>query len=405
MMFKLPSLFGKPSKPRQFLTWDIGTDYVKCLVFDTALPSVRKLSIQGIGKQPLGYLYTRGGAIVDYEGVKEASEVAIAEALSSADSKTRDVVIGLSGEMTKGLVTTVRLTRTNPNDPISEGELSKVVAKIQDTAFLEASKEVAMMTGNPDLELDLTNSSISSVKIDGTFIGNPIGMTGERIEIALFTAFSPSFHIEILDKLAKKLKLKILAVSSEMYALSKSLTNSSKDPNMILMDIGGETTDVGIVFGGGLIATRTLSLGGRHLTRAISETFGLPFTDAEEKKLRYSLGTLSPEEMENVEACLRNVLEIWISGVELLFSDFDGVKTFPSKIYLIGGGSSLGDVLTLLEKEPWTRNIPFKEPPVFERVSVSDLSYISDLTGKTVGHDDVMPAALSEVYLELKDKV
>ena len=109
--------------------------------------------------------------------------------------------------------------------------------------------------------------------------------------------------------------------------------------------------------------------------------------------------------MENVEACLRNVLEIWISGVELLFSDFDGVKTFPSKIYLIGGGSSLGDVLTLLEKEPWTRNIPFKEPPVFERVSVSDLSYISDLTGKTVGHDDVMPAALSEVYLELKDKV
>ena len=401
-MLRLPFLSRKTGENESFLTLDIGTDYVKCLVFEFSEHSPTKVQIKGVGKQPIGYLYTRGGAIVDYTGVKEACEIAVSEALATYDSKPTGVILGLSGDMTKGLVTTVRLQRPEPEIPISEQELSKVISKIQETASLEALKGIAEMTGNPDLDISLTNSSISSVKLDGNYVKDPLGLTGASLEIALFTAFSPSFHLKILQKLMKDLRLKILAVSSQMYSLSKLLCANDENSNMILIDVGGETTDVGIIFGGGIVATRTLSIGGRHVTRAISDTFSLSFSDAEELKLRYSLNNLTTDESDRVFQCISGVLEIWVSGVELLFSDFDGVKTFPSKIYLVGGGSSLPDLPQIIEKEPWTRNIPFKEPPTFAKVAFSDLSAIVDMTGKVNALDDIMPASLAEVFLEMK---
>ncbi len=406
---KLPFLFNKIKAKRKqnFLTLDVGTDYVKCLLFEV-LPSspsapvaLPKLQVVGYGKQPLGYLYTRSGAIVDFDGVKQAASMAISQACAGRKN-VRDVIIGLSGEMSKGLVTTVRLTRADEAEKITQKELSEITARIEESAFLEASKEVAAMTGNPDLEIDLVNSAIAATRLDGLYVEDVLGLTGKKMEIALFTAFSPSFHMKIIQKLAVSLRLNILTIASDMYSLNKSLSNSKADLNAIIMDIGGETTDVGIVFGSSLVATRTLSIGGRHITRAISETFGLSFVDAEEKKLRYALGTLYDFESQRIAECIKDVLELWLSGIEVLFSDFDGVKTFPSKILLVGGGSHLKDLLSLIEREPWTKNIPFKEPPTFERIKFSDIRDITDMTGKIQGQDDVVPAALSRVYLEMK---
>ncbi|MBI4091117.1 pilus assembly protein PilM [candidate division WWE3 bacterium] len=398
---KLPLFSNGVPKHKDFLTLDIGTDYVKCLSFEYTEDPEPKLSISGMGKQPLGYLYTRAGAIVDYEGVKQVTEVAVKEAISSSGTKTREVILGLSGETTKGLVTTVRLVRPEPERKVSTEELSRIISKIEETALAEAMREVAVMTGNADIEIALINSALSFVKVDGVYIKEPLGATGRVLEIALFTAFCPEFHLDLLQKLTRDLKLKMLTVTSQLYALSKLLSEKKEDANMVIMDVGGETTDVGVVFGGGLVATRTLSMGGRHVTRVISEAFGMSFGDAEEKKIRYSLGNLDQEESFKIKECVGEVADLWLSGVELLFSDFDGVKTFPSKIFLVGGGALLGDILEKLNKEPWTRSIAFKEPPTFEKVAFSDLHGIHDLTGKITGLDDILPAAIAEVYLEL----
>lgn len=404
-MFKLPSLpavnlFAK-KKTSEFLTLDIGTDFVKCFVFRHNVEQ-DTFTIIGLGKQKLSSFSTRAGVVVDYAGVKEASEVALREALNQASSKTKDVIIGLSGEVTKGLVTTVRLTRPHHEIPINDKELSSLITKIQETAYLEASKEIIDMTGNPDLEIELTNSSISWVKLDDQFVKDPLGVAAKKMEVALFTAFSPTFHLELLQKLAKDLKLKIITITSEMYALSKCLSTKEGYENVILMDIGGETTDVGIVFGGGLVATRTLSLGGRHITRAISECFGLSLEDAEEKKLMYSLGTLDVDETARIKECVKDVLDLWLSGLEVLFLDFNGIKTFPSKIIITGGGSSLRGIDGFLAYDSWLRNIQFKETPIFEKAQIASLIRVVDSTAKATSGDDIMPASLSEVFIELE---
>ncbi len=404
-MFKFPklptvNLFPK-KKPNEFLTLDIGTDFVKCFAFKYNQES-QNFSVVGLGKQRLANFATRAGVVVDFNGVKEAASLAILDAKNQAQTKTNNVIIGLSGEVTKGLVTTVRLTRPHHESPISDKELAALIARIQETAYLEASKEIIDMTGNPDLEIELTNSSISWVKLDDHFVKDPVNMPAKKMEVALFTAFSPTFHLELLQKLCKELKLNIITVTSEMYALSKCLSVTEGYENVILIDIGGETTDVGVIFGGGLVATRTLSLGGRHITRAISECFSLSIEDAEEKKLMYTLGTLSVEESASIRDCIKDSLDLWLSGLEVLFLDFNGIKTFPSKIVITGGGSSLRGLDGFLAYDSWLKNIQFKETPIFEKASLNSLIRVSDLTGKATTGDDIMPASLSEVYLEME---
>ena len=187
-----------------------------------------------------------------------------------------------------------------------------------------------------------------------------------------------------------------------MYALSKVLSRDENYANVVIIDAGGETTDVGIVFGGGIAATRTLSLGGRHMTRILAETFNVNMREAEELKVRYTLANISPDQALIIKESLDKVLALWVSGLEVLFSDFDGIRTFPSKVYLVGGASALNEVLEVLRKEPWTKHIPFKEPPSFERAYMSTLNGLVDYSSKTIEVEDIMPVSLAEVYLEME---
>lgn len=403
-MFKLPSLFNSQpnTKPKRFITLDIGTDYVKCLVMEYDPTSFDSpLKIIGVGKNQLSYLHTRGGAVVDFDGVKTACDGALGQALLMSNTKTKDVIIGLSGETTKGLVTTVRLTRAEPEVPITQEELSGIIKKIQEAAYIEASKEIADMTGNPDLDIDVTNSSTVYFKVDDNYISDPLGATCSKMEVGLFTAFSPSNYLSVLQKLSKSLGLNILTVSSQLYAFSKVVSQSEEDKNVLIIDMGGETTDVGIVFGGGLVATKTLSIGGRHFTKALSEVYGIPITEAEDIKIKYSLSLYSEQDMNRIKEAMREVREFFISGLELALSDFEGIKTFPSKVLITGGAVSLKDIDEGLSSFSWEKEIPFKSPPTFHKIGVNNLLGIKDMTQKVTQFDDVMCASLGKVFSEM----
>jgi hypothetical protein len=97
---------------------------------------------------------------------------------------------------------------------------------------------------------------------------------------------------------------------------------------------------------------------------------------------------------------LEDVLTIWLSGVNLLFAEFSGIKTFASRIYLTGEGFEVPDIYEMLVTEPWTKSIPFREPPEFSKISLSELPLISDLSGKASSLEWTMPASLSILFLE-----
>lgn len=402
-MFKLPFKFGSKKGPPQFLTVDIGSDFVKCLSFEVTEMGDPAADIVGVGKAQMNPGSTRGGNIVDEDDVSEALEKAVSEAVGGSGgfiSAPEDAIFGVSGDLSLGLMTTVRMTRGS-NSPISQKELDEIFEKIREAAYNQAQSEIMDITGNPELEVELITSSIVYTQLDGKSVDELAGAEGRKLEIALFTAFTPTYHTHLLQKLSGRVGLNIYAIAPQMYSLVRSLEFSEgKNFDGVVMDIGGDLTDVGVVFGGGIVSTRSLPIGGSHFTRELAENMGLSYFDAEKVKTAYSLGKLSESESLIVQNNVDEVLEIWLSGIELLFMDFTGVKTFASDFYLVGGGTVLPDINECISKEPWTRSIPFKSPPEFKEITLENLPRIQDKTGRANNMEFILPAAMSVVYLE-----
>lgn len=302
-------------------------------------------------------------------------------------------------------MTTVRIVR-GKEGPISSKELDDAYERIYNEAYNQAQNVFLEVTGDSEIDFQMITSSTVYSKLDNNLVDELLDQEGQTLELAVFTAFSPTYHLDMLSDIAKELKLNVLAISSNMYALTKSLGFSKgKDFDGVVMDLGGEVTDVGAVFRGGIVTTRSLDLGGSHFTKILSKSLDLSYVDAENRKLEYSYGRLPESDGLLMKGYIDNLLDIWLDGVELLFTEFEGVKTFAPSIYMVGGGAELSDIYDVASKEPWTKSIPFKTPPEFSKLSIEDLTLVVDKTGKVHSMEDIIPSALSVVYLELKDQI
>ena len=402
---KLPFRLGKKKTSSRFLTVDIGSDAVKVMAFNIEESEKGSIAaITGIGRQDLLHDSTRGGIIVDVEDVSKAVSAAAASA-SNGEEPITGAVFGVGGNLSIGLMTTVRVVR-GKGEPVTEKELDKIFEQVYDAAHEQVQTKLLETTGDATTEVQMITSSVVYTKVNGKYVDDPVGEEGQRLELAVFTSFSPTYHLNVLQDVASSSGLEILAVGSSIYSLVKSVGYSKgSDFDGVIMDIGGEVTEVGVVFSGGIVDTRSLDVGGAHFTGELSKGLDLSFTDAEHRKYEYSYGRLPESDVLLVQGYIDTLLDAWLHGVELLFQEFNGVKTFAPNIYMAGGGAELPDIYEVVTKEPWSRSIPFKSPPEFTKLSMKDLPLVIDRTGKASTMGDLVPAALSLVYLELRGLV
>jgi cell division ATPase FtsA len=326
-------------------------------------------------------------------------EEAVAQARNGYEDKITNAIIGVNGNLSLGLMTTAKAAR-GQKGPITQEEMNEIEQTILNNASIQVRNILLENTGNSDLDLETVTASTIYTKINGKNVKDPLKFEGQNIETAIFTAFTPSYHVKNLQKIAKSARLNILAIGSEMYSLVNSLNN---DPDYVIINIDSDFTDVGIVFGGGIVSTKCLPIGSNHFTKEISQKMGLTLQEAEKMKTSYIYNKLSQSEVLLIQNCLHDILNIWLDGLELLFSEFSGVKTFASKIYLVGEGSKLPDIFEYVAEEPWTKSIPFKSPPEFFKIKLENLPKITDSTGKADIAEYLMPASLSSIFMEVKN--
>ena len=382
-----------------FIAIDIGSDFVKAVLFE--IEEASTLKMVGFGKHYLKLKDVQAGVIANKDGVQEAIISAINEALLNYTKEVKDCIFGVSGEMCIGFSTTVRVTRKNASDDIKEKEILEIKRKIEEVALVQAQREYSRLKGFNEIDLELINSDITIFKVDGFFVSEPIGFKGRVIETTLFTAFAPLNHLKLLQQLAVGIGLNLITVSSNMYALVKNLSKEEPSEfNGVIVDIGGDSTDIAVVFSGGILATRTISVGGRTFTRRIANLLDWSFADAENKKLMYSDGKLSEEETHKVGGVIDETIEAWLSALSLVLLDIEGVKTFPSKLYLTGGASYMTGLDEMLEEEDWKKNIPMRQHLKVKRVMLNEVISVSGFEKQS---EIVVPASLGIIGLILRE--
>jgi cell division protein FtsA len=375
---------------------DIGTEVVKALIAEV---KGDELEIIGVGRkqQEMGDMHM--GAIADIAGVVQNCEAALTEAEDQAGAQAKRVVIGIAGELVKGITNTIRYRRPQPDKALDVAEMEFIIEKVQERAQGKAQAQIALETGNEDVEVKLVNSALVSIHIDGYKVSNPIGFQGRDVAVQIYTAFAPMVHIGALEKVADELALELVAVAAEPFAVSRSVlgTDANSSFTAILTDIGGGTTDIAVVNDGGVEGTRMFGIGGRSFTRTIAADLDVSFKDAEKLKLNIDNEQIKPTVKKRVDAAVDKTLEVWISGVELALSEFDSVDHLPNRILLCGGGSSLKRVVEELNKQQWYKDLPFTKRPSVQLIKPSDVVGIVDTTGDAADHTFITAMGLLRV--------
>ncbi len=375
---------------------DIGTEYVKALI---AKLDGDKLDIVGVGRshQQISDMYA--GAIADISGVVRNCEDALSKAEDQAGLQAKRVVIGIAGELVKGVTNTIRYRRPQPDRPLDTAEMEFIIEKVQERAQSKAQKQIALETGNDDVEIKLVNSALVSIHIDGYKVSNPIGFQGHDVAVQIYTAFAPMVHIGALERVAEELSLELLAVAAEPFAVSRSVLGTDANSNLtaILADVGGGTTDIAVVNDGGVEGTKMFGIGGRSFTRTIASELDLSYDEAEKLKVNIDNEKIKPNIAKEVRSAIDKTLDVWISGVELALSEFDSADHLPNRILLCGGGASLTKLVEALQEKDWHKDLPFTKKPSVHHIHPSEVVGITDSTGLVIDHTFITAMGLLRV--------
>ena len=375
---------------------DIGTEFVKALI---ARVDGESLEIVGVGRARQDVSDMHSGAIADIAGVVHNCEEALADAEDQAGLQAKRAVIGIAGELVKGLTNTIKYRRPQPDKPLDVSEMEFIIEKVQERAQIKAQQQIGLETGNEDVEVKLVNSALVSIHIDDYKVSNPIGFQGRDVAVQIYTAFAPMVHIGALEHVAEDLALELVAVAAEPFAVSRSVlgTDSNSNFTAVLADVGGGTTDIAVVNDGGVEGTRMFGIGGRSFTRTIMTEMDLNYSDAEKLKLHVGHEQIKPAVKKQLEDAIEKTLEVWLSGVELALSEFDSVDHLPSRILLCGGGASLEPLVKALSERDWYKDLPFTKKPTVHHIKPSEVMGIRDATGSIEDHTFITAMGLLRV--------
>lgn len=122
-------------------------------------------------------------------------------------------------------------------------------------------------------------------------IKDPIGMTGVRLETETHIITGSSTSMRNLVKCVSEVGIEVseLVFSGIASALSV-LTDTEKELGVVLVDIGGETTDVVIFIDGSVAYSSVIPIGARHITSDMAVGLRVSLESAE--KIKLSLGKI-----------------------------------------------------------------------------------------------------------------
>jgi len=390
-------------KSPYFLTFDISSDTFKVYLNEEVnIENEYKLRVRHEFKEYVSSNVSSYGKIHDYQKALEALKKIMSEVEEYTKGvKVSEGVLVVSGSNARSIMTTMKVSRSSKEE-ISESESNEIMQKVFENSYTDLSKIIYDETLEENVSLELLDSFPIYIHCDGREVIDLIGENGHDIGVCFSVFFGRSDEIDIHRKLLRQIGISDLHLVSSNQAILKSLKTSKKDKiDAVILDIGSNTTEVIVCFGGGVHLNKILDIGGFDLTLELSEKLKLSYLSAEKIKRFYTFNKLKEKEMDVVAKVLSYNLNNWLKGLVETFEDFKSVKTFPSDFYVVGGSSELPDIHEILFEEPWTKSIPFKEVPIYKKIDFSKLKKL-DKAQMSKPNEDLIPVLASLVYLEIR---
>ncbi len=244
---------------------DIGTTKICCVVGEAFQDAV---DIIGVGTTPS--LGMRKGVVVNIESTVASirKSVKVAEDIAGCDLES--VYVGIAGNHIKGFNSPGILAINNRE--IKQADVQEVITAAQTVKISENQRVIHVLPQEYMVD-------------DHTGIQNPLGMTGVRLVTNVHIVTADIGAVHNLVTCCNKAGLEVADLVLESIASAKAvLTQDEMDLGVVLVDIGGGTTDIAVFYEGTIRHTCELGLGGHNLTNDLSVGLRTPLAEAERLK-------------------------------------------------------------------------------------------------------------------------
>ena len=349
---------------RYIMGLDIGTSTISAAIGERKEDG--PLEVIGIGVAPSRGL--RKGVVVNLDATVEALKQAVEEAELMAGVDMESAFVGIAGSHIKGF---------NCRGVVAVSGREREVTREDVGRVLEAARAVAIPKDRTIFNV-LAQEFIVDEQ-DG--ISDPLGMSGSRLEANVHIVTGSISSLQNAVNCVNRAGIEVLeTVLSPIAASDAVLTPDERELGVVLLDIGGGTTDIAVFYHGAVSYSSVLPAGGDHFTNDIAVGLRTPIPEAEKIKKKYGCALVGlAKEAENVDvpsvggrgprSLSRKILaEILEPRTEEIFSlvheelQRAGLeKKINAGVVLCGGGAILEGVPEVAEQVfdlPVRRGIP-----------------------------------------------
>lgn len=315
-----------------------------------------KLEILGFGKAPSNGV--QHGQVLNIDlTIKAIQQALLSCHASNPDLEIKEVYVGIAGHHIKSLQTRGDIVRQDSETEIQQSEIDLLVENQRKT-FIPAGDQIIDVIAQ-EFQVD----SMQNIK-------NPVGYSGVKV--------GANFHIITGDKNAIRninravtksgLNTKDL-VLQPLASADAVMSDVDLEAGVVILDIGGGTSDIAIFQDNILKHTAVIPFGGENITNDIKQGLGVLKSQAEAMKVQFG-GALASEAKTNAYITIPGIKgmpskEISVKELSLIIQarmteilDFVvyhlkqvGVdnKTLNGGIILTGGGAQLKHLVQLTE--------------------------------------------------------
>ncbi|MCA9375092.1 pilus assembly protein PilM [Candidatus Dojkabacteria bacterium] len=400
-MFKLPfskstSSDVQPPPNSNMLSIDIGTEILKVVLFNANPHGINIHKVARIQQQQSAM---SKGQIQNLNTVLENCDLAISEITSGLEPNEMPthVVMGIAGEYIQGVSIIVNYEREAKFDnEVTKEEEEKIISKVHEQIINEGKNDLAARTGLVHEDIEILHITVTGMEIGGMNVNTLVGFRGKSVKLYFYASFAPKTYVESLKKIADALKLQMIGVVAQPFAVARAYGDARRsDFSAIFVDIGGGTTDIAVVDHGNVLDTQMFAFGGRAFTKEIAKGMNLDYRHAESRKRKYSNNDLESKVHSEVKQIVYPTTELWMKTFAAALGEIEDVDVFPPQIYLCGGGAMLPDIKNVMLEYPWTKLLPFAKIPKVNIFLPDRLSGVTDHTGDLAHPYDVTPVAIA----------
>lgn len=329
---------------------DIGTTKVCAVV--ASVDEMQRINILGVGKAPSDGL--NRGVVVNIEKTVQAIRTAIEQAQLASGIEVKSVNVGIAGDHIRSLRSKGVITINNRDNEITVKDVERL---------LEDCQRIMLPTDQQIIHVIPQEFIVDGQ--DG--ISDPVGMSGMRMEAEVHIITGLVSAAKNMFRCVERAGFEVADLILEPLASSYAvLDHEEKEAGVVLVDIGGGTTDVAVFQDNTIRHTAVVAIAGQKVTDDIRIGLSVLEDQAERLKREHGLAYLDlihedevitvpgiagrpPKEIKKsilskiIQARMEEILEI--VAIEVKRSGY--ASEMSAGVVITGGGSLLEGICPL----------------------------------------------------------